>query len=189
MYQPVIDQFKTAGSIAVMPTDTIYGVVARATDFQAVERLYALKHREHKPGTIVAATIEQLETLGMKARYLKAVEQFWPGAVSVIIPCSDPALAYLHQGKQSLAVRIPNDSEIINLLQQTGPLLTSSANLPGKPPATSIEQAKNYFARRVDVYVDGGEMIDHQPSTVIRIVDDEIEIIRQGAAQITIAHS
>ncbi|MDB5168851.1 MAG: hypothetical protein JWO41_207 [Candidatus Saccharibacteria bacterium] len=181
MLKSLADDLKKPAAIAVIPTDTVYGVVARAADQEAVARLYALKHRQGKPGTLVAASLEQLEALGLKHRYLKAVEQFWPGPLSVIIPCADPALAYLHQGKMSLAVRIPAKPELQELLQETGPLLTSSANHPSEPPATTIQQAKDYFGNEVDVYFDGGDLSEHKPSTIIRIVDDAIEIIRQGA--------
>ena len=174
-------QLKQDGAIGVIPTDTVYGLVARATDQTAVTRLYELKKRDGKPGTLIAASIEQLEELGLKHRYLKAVEQFWPDAISVIIPCADPQLAYLHQGKMSLAVRIPKDKSLQKLLKETGPLLTSSANHPGQPTAVTAQQAKDYFGDEVDFYVDGGDFTNHEPSTVIRIVDDAIEVLRQGA--------
>ncbi|HEX7368248.1 MAG TPA: Sua5/YciO/YrdC/YwlC family protein, partial [Candidatus Saccharimonadales bacterium] len=117
-------------------------------------------------------------------RYLKAVEQFWPGAVSVIIPAG-PELAYLHEGKNSLAVRVPEPEELQVFLEHTGPLLTSSANHPGEPTATTIEEARAYFGERVDFYVDGGDMSGRAPSTVVRIIDDAIEILREGAVKIT----
>lgn len=172
------------GQIGVIPTDTVYGVVARASDYQAVKKLYQLKGRENKPGTLIAANINQLVELGIKYRYLKAVEQFWPGAVSVIIPAADPALSYLHQGKMSLAVRLPDDKKLQNLLKGTGPLLTSSANPPGQTTATTIAQAKKYFGDKIDFYIDGGDLSKRQPSTVIRIIDDAIEVLRPGAVQI-----
>ncbi|HVX48124.1 MAG TPA: L-threonylcarbamoyladenylate synthase [Candidatus Saccharimonadales bacterium] len=175
---------QTDGAVGVIPTDTVYGLVARVADKQAVERLYKAKSRENKPGTLIAADLDQLEDLGLKHRYLKAVEDFWPGAISVIIPCADPALAYLHRGKMSLAVRIPDNKKLRDFLQATGPLLTSSANHPGEPPATNIAEAKEYFGDTVDFYVDGGDLSDHQPSTIIRIVDDAIEIVRQGTVKI-----
>ncbi|HEX7633347.1 MAG TPA: L-threonylcarbamoyladenylate synthase [Candidatus Saccharimonadales bacterium] len=184
MFNDAQQKLQLPGAVGIIPTDTVYGLVARAADESAVARLYALKHREHKPGTVIAASIEQLEQLGLKRRYLKAVEQFWPDAVSVIIPCADPALAYLHQGKQSLAVRIPKHPELQALLQKTGPLLTSSANHPGEPTANTIAQAKKYFPKDVDFYEDGGDLSGHQPSTIIRIVDDAIEVIREGAVTI-----
>ena len=172
----------TPGSIAVIPTDTVYGVVARAADPAAVSRLYELKRRENKPGTLVGANIDQLVELGIKRRYLTAVEQFWPGAVSVIIPCG-PELGYLHQGKNSLAIRIPKYEWLSSLLEKTGPLVTSSANQPGEPPATTIAEAKAYFGDDVDWYEDGGE-INREPSTVIQVIDDAIEVIRPGAVKI-----
>jgi tRNA threonylcarbamoyl adenosine modification protein (Sua5/YciO/YrdC/YwlC family) len=181
----VANRLRVADAIAVIPTDTVYGVVARAEDRAAVERLYQLKQRENKPGTLIAADIDQLDVLGLKRRYLKAVEQYWPGPVSVIIPCADPALSYLHRGKMSLAVRIPDDKNVRALLTQTGPLLTSSANQPGQPPATTADEAKKYFGEAPDFYVDGGDLSGRQPSTIIRIVDDAIEIIRQGAVTIS----
>lgn len=172
------------GAVGVIPTDTVYGLAARAADPEAVERLYAMKRRDAKPGTLIAADSEQLESLGLKHRYIKAVEQFWPGAISVIIPCSDPALRYLHRGKMSLAVRIPADKDLNKLLKSTGPLLTSSANQPGEPPAETIAQAQKYFGDAVDFYMDGGDLSGRQPSTIIRVIDDAIEIVRQGAVKI-----
>ncbi|HUA13529.1 MAG TPA: L-threonylcarbamoyladenylate synthase [Candidatus Sulfotelmatobacter sp.] len=170
----------TPGKIAVIPTDTVYGVVARAKDPEAVAKLYKLKRRERKPGTLIAATIKGVEELGIKHRYLKAVEDYWPGPISVLIPTSDPKLNYLTQGLTSLAVRIPKDQPLNELLSATGPLITSSANLPGEPPAKNIKGAKEYFEDRVDYYQDGGEL-DNEPSTIIRIVDDAVEVIRPGA--------
>lgn len=177
----LVEYLKTPGAVAVIPTDTVYGVVARAADPNAVAALYTLKHRHAKPGTLIAASIDQLVELGFKRRYVTAVEQFWPGAVSVIIPCAN--LEYLHQGVGSLAVRIPDDPWLIELLTQTGPLQTSSANQPGEPPATTIQEAKDYFGDEVAWYEDGG-VVNRPPSTVIQIIDDAIEIVRQGAVKL-----
>jgi L-threonylcarbamoyladenylate synthase len=167
------------GAVGVLPTDTVYGLVCHAQDQSAVARLYDLKSRERKPGTVIAASIGQLAELGVKARYLRAVEQFWPGAVSVVIPCPD--LHYVTQGLTSLAVRIPSDPAVQRLLRHTGALLTSSANHPGKPPANNLAEAETYFGDNVDFYVDGGDLSGRAPSTVLRVVDDAIEVLRQGA--------
>ncbi|HSW85305.1 MAG TPA: L-threonylcarbamoyladenylate synthase [Candidatus Saccharimonadales bacterium] len=180
----VEDALAKPSAIAVIPTDTVYGLVARAADQAAINRLYMLKNRVSKPGTLIAADIKQLEDLGLKHRYLKAVEQFWPGAVSVVIPVSDENLAYLHLGQQSLAVRIPDDNKLQKLLKQTGALLTTSANKPGQPVSSTIEQAKNSFGNEIDFYENGGDLSNRQPSTVIRIVDDAIEVLRPGAVKI-----
>ena len=171
------------GGVGVIPTDTLYGVVAQAKNQEAVNRLYDLKSRHKKPGTIIAANIEQLVELGITRRYLKAVEGYWPGKVSVVIPVSGE-LAGLTQGLPGLAVRVVDDPELVRLLEVTGALMTSSANEPGKTPAINIEQAKSYFGDSVDFYIDGGDFSERKPSTVLRIIDDEVDVLRVGAVSI-----
>lgn len=183
LHDPKLAALLADGAVGVMPTDTVYGLVCRAADQQAVERLYALKSREHKPGTIISGKLQQLIDLGIRARYLKAVENFWPNPLSVVVPCGEN-LAYLHQDQHSLAVRIPADEKIRGFLSQVGVLLTSSANDPGQPTATNVDEARAYFGDKVDFYVDGGTIVAGQPSTVIRVVDDAIEVLRQGAVKI-----
>lgn len=180
---PRVIQTLHDNGVGVIPTDTVYGVVCRAADETAVTRLYALKKREAKPGTIIAAQSEDLVRLGIKSRYLKPVLHYWPNPISVVIPTHD--LRYLHQGVGSIAVRIPKDQTVRDLLSQTGPLLTSSANQPGEKEAASIDEAQAYFGETVDFYVDGGEKFEHKASTIIRVVDDVVEVLRHGAVQIS----
>lgn len=178
---PKLVQLFKDGKVGVIPTDTVYGLVCSASNKQAVDRLYGLKNRENKPGTIIASSIDQLVELGIKRRYLTAVEQFWPNPLSIEIPHQ---IEYLNQGTGRQAFRIPANQEIIALLQQTGPLQTTSANHPGEPEATTTVAAQEYFGDKVDFYVDGGDLSDRKPSTLIRIVDDAIEVLRKGAVNI-----
>lgn len=170
-----------SGAVGIIPSDTVYGLVCCADNEPAVRRLYALKDRDHKPGTLIAATIDQLVKLGIKARYLKAVEQFWPGAVSVETP---HGISYLNMSTGRQGIRIPADEPLQKLLEQTGPLQTTSANAPGEPVANTVAEAQAYFGDRVDFYVDGGDLSNRPPSTLIRIVDDAIEVVREGAVKI-----
>lgn len=182
--QSIADILNRPGSVIVMAADTVYGLMARAVDKEATERLYRLKDRHSKPGTLIGLDIDQLSSIGLKKRYLKAVEQYWPGPVSVIVPLGNPSLSYLSQGLVDLAVRVPNDPALRAILKLCGPLITSSANLPSQPPAVNIGEARRYFGDKVDAYFDGGDLSDRQPSTIIRVVDDAIEVIRQGAVHI-----
>lgn len=172
------------GGVGVLPTDTLYGLVCVAGQEAAVEHLYRAKNRNNKPGTVIAANVDQLVKLGLKKRYLIAVQQYWPGSVSVVIPSGDPKTNYLRQGADGLAVRIVKDRNLVNLLLQTGPLLTTSANMPGLPPSKTIDEAMIVFGDSVDFYVDGGNLGKRKPSTLIRVVDDTIEVLRQGAVTI-----
>ena len=171
------------GGVGVLPTDTVYGIVARAADPDAVKRTYGLKKREHKPGTVIAASVDQLVELGLPKRYLSAVEHLWPNALSVEMPLGE-RLTYLHQDTGRQAYRVVAEPAIREILEKTGPLLTSSANQPGEPTANTIAEAQQYFGDQVDFYVDGGDLSGRPSSTLIRVVDDAIEIIRQGAVKI-----
>lgn len=176
----VIDSLNKS-QVVVIPTDTVYGIAVRAADENAVNNLYKLKNREHKPGTIIAASIDQLVDLGIKRRYLTAVSGYWPGPISIEIPHS---INYLNQGTGRQAFRIVKDIKLIKLIEQTGPLLTSSCNLPKKPPANNIDEAYKYFGDKIKVYVDGGDLAGRLPSTLIRVIDDAIEVVREGAVKI-----
>ncbi len=182
-FKEAIERVK-AGDVGVLPTDTVYGLTARADSQPAVKRLYRLKRRESKPGTIVAASIDQLVQLGLKRRYLTAIEHYWPNPISIIIPCADAALSYLHLGKQSLAVRIPSTQWLSEALHQTGPLLTSSANHPGEKPADSPAEAYEFFGDQADFYTEPMPGMERQSSTVLQIIDDSPVVLRQGAITI-----
>ncbi len=183
---PKLSEALVGGAVGVLPTDTLYVVVCSAHNGDSIERLYGVKQRDGKPGTVIAASVDQLVALGLKRRYLTVVEQYWPGAVSVVIPCG-PELKHIHLGTGGIAVRIPDNADLLALLEQTGPLQTSSANLTGQSPAATLADAVQYFGETVDFYVDGGDLSDRAPSTIIRVVDDAVEIIRQGAVRIEVA--
>lgn len=155
--------------VCVIPTDTVYGVVGKLNSPKAVAKIYELKQRDpEKPvGTILAASLAQVATLTTKEALALAAE-FWPGPTSVIVPADD-SYAYAHKGEMSLAVRIPADEALRALLVQTGPLATSSANLQSQEPATTVQEAKDYFGDKVALYIDGGDLSERAPSRIIRI--------------------
>jgi L-threonylcarbamoyladenylate synthase len=171
------------GGVGIMPTDTVYGLVARAEDVKATTRLYSLKNRENKPGTVIAANIDQLINLGVSKQLLQAVEHLWPNPISIVINLSDK-LDYLHQNAGSMPFRIVANKQLSQFLVSTGPLVTSSTNEPGQPVSNTIQEAKNYFNDQVDFYIDGGNLSGRPPSTIIKINDGSVEVLRQGAFNI-----
>jgi len=172
------------GAVGIMPTDTIYGLVATARDPAVVRRLYKLKERERKPGTIIAAHVDQLVALGIDRSLLRRVAHLWPNPLSIVLSVS-AELSYLDQAVGSLAVRVPQDETIRALLAQTGPLVTSSANHPGHVPASNMIEAQRVFGDQVDFYVAGDDRGDRPPSTVVRLRSDgQFELLRRGAVTI-----
>jgi L-threonylcarbamoyladenylate synthase len=180
---PALIELLLNGGIGVLLTDTVYGLVGSARNPETARRVIDVKGRKYKPGTLVAANVTQLIDIGIKRESIQAAEKFWPGAVSVVLP-TEEGLEYLDIGMKSLAVRIPSKSELLNLLETVGPLLTTSANRPNEPMVTSIEEAQEIFGNRLNFYVDGGSLSMPTASTIIRIENDQIELLRSGAVVI-----
>ncbi len=173
----IVSSIKIA-RVVVIPTDTVYGLACSAIDKDAVRQLYEIKGRVGKPGTLIAANVRQLIGMGFEADEVARASAFWPGPVSVILS-APPQLSYLHMGMESLAVRIPEPEWLQNLLLQTGPLATTSANLPGEPTLHKLENIKKVFGAKVALYVDGGDLRGAKASQIIRIYKDgSIEQLR-----------
>jgi L-threonylcarbamoyladenylate synthase len=171
------------GGVGVIPTDTIYGLVGSALSINAVEKISQLKKRSDGKGFIVLiSSIEDLNIFGIEPSEKAKIfmKKFWPGKVSIEYFSSSPRFDYLKKVGGTIAFRLPSKKNLIDLLKQVGPLVAPSANLEGLPPAKNIIEAQKYFGESVDFYEDGGEL-DSKPSTLVRIVGDKIEIIRQGA--------
>ena len=166
------------GAVGVLPTDTVYGLVTVAAHETSVERFYALKSRDQKPGTLIAANTEQILALGVPPQEVEQVAKYWPNPLSAVLTVNGNG--YLHQEVGTLAMRVVKNDQVRELLEQTGPLITSSANQPGQPPATTISEAIAYFGDSVDFYVDGGT-VTAEPSTIIRPKVDGVEVLRQGS--------
>lgn len=181
---PALIQLIKDGGIGVLPTDTVYGLVARADLEPSIMRLYSVKARPLQPGTTIGASIQQFERLGFSYPPLAAANHYWPAPLSVVIDATDIP-PYLKSDRESLPVRIPDSRELLDLLTETGALMTTSANHPGEPTATSVDAAIAYFGDEIDFYVDAGDLGERPPSTIVGFdADGQIIIYRQGAAKI-----
>ncbi len=172
--------------VGVIPTDTIYGVSARALAPKAVERIYELRKRDlKKPMIILISSLEDMELFNVKLRPVvrSFLTQYWPGKISIVLNCTSRKFFYLHRGTNSLAFRIPDREDLRKLIRVVGPLVSTSANLEGMPPASTISQAKRYFDNKVDFYVNVGPLMS-LPSTLIGIRRGKITVLREGAVQI-----
>lgn len=175
-----------SGSIGVIPTDTIYGIAASAWSKKAVERAYKImKRNPKKPFIILVGSIADLVLFNIKldATTRNILEKIWPGKISVVFPVKSKRFQYLHRGTKTLAFRVPKKKNLLNLLQKTGPLISSSANPQGKKPAKTIAEAKKYFGDKIDFYIDGGKM-KSLPSTLVEIKNGRICVTRKGAGKI-----
>jgi L-threonylcarbamoyladenylate synthase len=166
------------GGVAVIKTDTLYGIVASAYGKASVQRIYQLKHRNPEKACIILIGDEsQIITGTMWTRaHSDMAAKYWPGPVSIIAPVSDEFPDYLSRAETSIAYRLPGSDALRSLLRKTGPLIAPSANPEGRPPAKTIEQARQYFGEHVDRYVDNGPCTVTEPSRLITLDEAGAEL-------------
>lgn len=174
-----------SGKIGVLPTDTLYALAGSALDPVAVERIYTVRKRDaDRPLIILIHDGHEIERFGISAKKGPGVaaQRYWPGKVSIVLPCPEEKFAYLHRGGKTLAFRVPDKQDLLAILKETGPLVAPSANPQDKLPALTILEARNYFGDNVDFYVDAGMLVS-EPSTLIEIRPNKILILREGAVK------
>jgi tRNA threonylcarbamoyl adenosine modification protein (Sua5/YciO/YrdC/YwlC family) len=176
-----------SGELVVLPTDTVYGVGADAFSPVAVTRLLAAKGRgrDMPPPVLVGSTRAAsalVEDLGPWGQQL--IDEFWPGGLTIVCRAQRTLNWDLGDAKGTVAVRMPQDQVTLDLLRETGPMAVTSANLTGKPAATTAEQAREQLGDAVAVYLDGGPSAGGQASTIVDLTGDVPRLLRQGAISI-----
>jgi len=172
------------GGIAVIPTDTLYGLVASAFDKKAIEKIQRIKERDKiKVLIVLISSLKDLEKFGIKTNkeQAKILEKFWPGAVSVLLSCKSNKFKYIHRDTEEIAFRMigKKHKNLFNLLKKVGPLVAPSVNKESERPAETIKEAKEYFGDKVDCYINSGKKV-REPSTLIRVKEGKIDVLRQG---------
>lgn len=124
-----------------------------------------------------------LDLLSISYNQTKVIEKYWPGPLSVIFD-TPAAPAWLTLGTGSLAVRFPEHPQLVELINNTGPLVSTSANTSGSYPSKTVKEVQEVFGDGLDFYVNAGEL-DNHPSTLALIEAGQLKIIRQGAVKIS----
>lgn len=169
-----------AGRPVVMPTDTVYGLAALATDSAAIDALFELKNRPAERAiAVLVADTAQAATIAHTTRDERLLmDRFWPGALTVVVHRRTEVLA-IGPADGTIGLRSPDDQFALALLRAVGPLATTSANLSGEPTPTHAATAVASLTGEVQWAVDGG-VRSGSASTVVRIGPDGPEILRAG---------
>jgi L-threonylcarbamoyladenylate synthase len=147
------------GALAVIPTDTVYGVAADAFDPAAVQRLLDAKGRgRQSPPPVLVPGIPTLDALAevVPSAVRDLVGAFWPGGLTVILEARSSLAWDLGETRGTVALRMPDQRVALELLSESGPLAVSSANLTGRPAAMTAAEAERMLGDRVEVYLDDG---------------------------------
>lgn len=179
------DEVLRGGGVVVLPTDTVYGLAARPDDAAAVGTVYRIKGRPegmHLP--VLASSVAQVRALGVAfppgADAL--TRRWWPGPLTLAFgfEAGDDRPGWL-AGREEVAVRVPDHDFVRSLLERTGVLVVTSANLHGAPtPRTAQDAAADLDPSSVDLVVDGGPLKD-VPSTLVNLRGAVPMVEREGA--------
>jgi L-threonylcarbamoyladenylate synthase len=165
-------QLIRAGGVIAFPTDTVYGLGAAADDEIATKRVYRIKGRPvGLPLILMVAAESQLEGwVYVDSRTEALIRRWWPGPLTLILHTTSGG---------TLGVRIPKHRVALELLRAAGPLMTTSANLHGKDPAMTAEEAAALPG--IAAVLDGGTAPGGMASTVLDLTGPEAHVLREGA--------
>ena len=178
------------GKVIAIKTDTVYGLICNAFDKNATEKIYDIKKREHKkPIAIFIKSIDDiknyvdLDSISNKA--IDIMKKKWPGALTIIFKKKKGILDNITCCSEYIGIRIPNDELLLSVMSKTKfPLAETSCNISGEREYTNASTINDKLGSEIDYIVDGGEIINNVASTVIKIENDDINVIRQGDIKI-----
>lgn len=172
------------GEIIVFPTETVYGVGTNAFIKQSINRLYEIKKRpRNKPISILVSNFDMINMCASNISEIeyKVMKAFFPGPLTIILNKKECIPDELTNNTKTVGIRMPDNELTLKLIEYAGiPLATTSANISGKTSGISIDDIYGDFSENVDLYIDSGKSKIGIASTIVKIVNNEPIILREG---------
>lgn len=168
------------GGIAILPTDTLYGLHAPADSARAVAKLFEAKRRaESQPLVVLCCSIDQVRSLGaeMDESTARALDKLWPAPLTAILRLREPIAA--SAGLSTVAVRVPDLAWLRELLESTGPLASTSVNLSGERAVYSTDEIPMELLEKVNALLDAGTLAS-SASTLVDFTSEPPRVVREG---------
>jgi len=173
------------GGIVVFPTETVYGIGASSASCFGPQEIIDIKARpKSKPLPWLVEDDQALDVYGVEVPpYAHNIaEKFWPGALTIVVKAQDIVAPEFRDDRGTVALRCPDHEVVMELIQASGgPIITTSANTSGKPPAGSFEELEERIVASADLTLDGGETRHGIASTVVDCTGVEPLVTRDGA--------
>lgn len=182
----VVETLRSDGVVAY-PTDTIYGIGCDIFNRLGVQRITQLKQRDpKKPFAFICADLSDITRYAQVSNFaFRIMKQRLPGPYTFVLEATRQAPASVTTRQRTVGVRIPDNAVALAIVQELQrPLVTTSVNLSGGNPLCDPLDIEQEFGRKLDLVVDGG-ILSGDPSTVISLVGDRIEVLRQGRGDIS----
>ncbi len=174
----------TNGELVIFPTETVYGIGANGLDENAVKNIFIAKGRaQDNPLILHVSNIDMIDDIAKDINKIerKLIDIFFPGPLTIILNKKDIVPNVVSGGLDTVGVRMPSNKIANLLIKNSGvPIAAPSANISGKPSGTTLGDIKDEFDNKVSCMIDGGNTLIGVESTVIRVIDNKIKILRPG---------
>ena len=171
------------GGLVITPTDTVYGIMGDATKENVVRKVYEVKKRDYnKPLILLMNGFEMVKEYTDEISEIEEeiIKKFMPGEVTIILKKNDKVNSLISAGSDYVGIRIPNNKDWLNIITELGrPVISTSANISGSDVITNVNMIEDELKDKIDYIEDAGEIVGVE-STVIRVVDKELKILRDG---------
>ena len=174
----------TNGKLVIFPTETVYGIGANGLDENAVKNIFIAKGRaQDNPLILHVSDIDMIDDIATDINKIerKLIDIFFPGPLTIILNKKDIVPNVVSGGLDTVGIRMPSNKIANLLIKNSGvPIAAPSANISGKPSGTTLGDIKDEFDNKVSCMIDGGNTLIGVESTVIRVIDNKIKILRPG---------
>ncbi len=176
-----------SGGVIIYPTDTIYGLGCDITNKEAIDRILQIKGRSHnKPMSFVCADLTNVSKYAHVSNHAyRILKRHLPGPYTFVLPATRETPRILQTKRKTVGLRVPDHPVPIRLVQELGnPILSTSANRSDEDVLTDPEELKGMLGAGVDLMLECGRL-PVMPSSVISLLDDRVEILREGQGDLT----
>ena len=172
------------GGIIIFPTETVYGIAASALSEKGIDKLYKAKKRpREKAINIMISDKKEIEKYAIIKNKVerKIIDKFMPGEITIILEKKNNFGKTFTLPDNTIGIRIPNSPIALAILKEINiPLIVSSANISGMESGINPEEIKKYFSKSVDAIISGGIIEKGVPSTIVKVDNGKINILREG---------
>lgn len=176
----IVEEIKK-GNLVITPTDTVYGILADALNKEAIDKVFIAKKRENKP-LLIIMTKDMLDTYieDISPLEQELINRYLPGKLTILLKKNKLIDDSVTCGSPLVGVRIPNHSDLLEIIQRVGhPLISTSANISNQETITSVEKIDPDLLKYIS-YIEDGGIIKESSSTIIQVKDHRIQILREG---------
>ena len=178
----IVEIINSSG-LVISPTDTVYGIMGDALNKESIKNVYDVKHRDYKkPLILLMSSIDMIKeyTLDISEDEMNLMKKFYPGCMTLLLKRNSKVDDMICNNGEYVGVRIPDNKDLLSIIEKLGrPVFSTSCNISGNDVVRRVDEIDEEIISKVDYIYDGG-YIDSVSSTVVRIDNGEVVILREG---------